>query len=65
MVDESIEISRSQIFDKRVEESLSLSSIETFHKGVVNKLRKRILWKLNETSMKIDYSIVLSFFDAA
>ncbi len=34
-----IVIRRSQMFDNRVEDNLNLSSIETFHKGVVNKLR--------------------------
>jgi hypothetical protein len=36
----SVEMRRSQIFDRRVEESFSLSSSETFQSGVVNKLER-------------------------
>jgi len=37
-------IRRSHIFDKRVENNFNLSSIETFHNGVVNKLKFRKKW---------------------
>ncbi len=37
-VEGRIVITRSQIFNKRIEDNFNLSSFETFHKGVVNKL---------------------------